>query len=176
MQPEEGGLSHCRRLCSLPVERFRLSAFSISGGKIMAAVSVFPSFFMLMLLFGGQTGVPLGLPPLPEDRTMASVAPQECIWYFSWSGAADADPKSANQTEQLLAEPEIREFVHSVGKAIAAAMKRGSADAARKIARRGRAKVDPHIADASRRRVHLETRSWPARGRSRRRHRRRHRG
>ncbi len=92
----------------------------------MAAVSVFPSFFMLMLVFGGQTGVPLGLPPLPEDRTMASVAPQECIWYFSWSGTADADPKSANQTEQLLAEPEIREFVHSVSKAISAAMKKGT--------------------------------------------------
>jgi hypothetical protein len=90
----------------------------------MAAVSVFPSF--LLLLFGGQIGVPLGLPPLPEDRTMACVAPQDCIWYFSWSGSADPNPKSANQTEQLLAEPEVRDFIHGVGTAIGAAMKKGA--------------------------------------------------
>ena len=90
----------------------------------MAVVTPFP--FMLLMFFGGQIGVPLGLPPLPEDRTMACVAPAECLWYFSWSGTADPDPKSANQTEQLLAEPEVRDFIQSVGTALGAAMKKGA--------------------------------------------------
>lgn len=81
---------------------------------------------LMLLLFGGQVGVPLGLPPLPEDRVMASVAPRECLWYFSWSGVGEADPKSTNQTEQLLAEPEVRDFVRAVGNALATAIRKGA--------------------------------------------------
>jgi hypothetical protein len=82
--------------------------------------------FLLMLLLGGQVGVPLGMPPAPEDPVMARIAPQECLWYFTWSGVATPDPKSTNQTEQLLAEPEVRDFVHGVGKALSAAIRKGA--------------------------------------------------
>jgi len=81
---------------------------------------------LVLLLFGGQVGVPFGLPPLPEDSVMSSVAPPECLWYFSWSGVAEPDPKSTNQTEQLLAEPEVREFIRGVGKALATAIRKGA--------------------------------------------------
>jgi hypothetical protein len=81
---------------------------------------------LVLLLFGGQVGVPLGLPPLPEDAVMSSVAPRECLWYFSWSGVGEPDPKSTNQTEQLLAEPEVRDFVRGVGKALATAIRKGA--------------------------------------------------
>ena len=57
---------------------------------------------------------------------MASVAPRECLWYFSWSGVGEPDPKSTNQTEQLLAEPEVRDFVRAVGKALATAIRKGA--------------------------------------------------
>jgi hypothetical protein len=82
--------------------------------------------FLLLLLMGGQVGVPLGLPPAPEDPVMARVAPAECLWYFTWSGVATPDPKSTNQTEQLLAEPEVRDFVRGVGKALSAAIRKGA--------------------------------------------------
>jgi hypothetical protein len=52
----------------------------------------------------------LSLPPLPEDPVMASVAPEDCLWYLTWSGCAKADPASKNKTEQLLAEEEIQRF------------------------------------------------------------------
>ena len=35
-------------------------------------------------------------------------APEKCLFYVSWAGTATADPKSKNQTEQLLAEPEVQ--------------------------------------------------------------------
>ena len=86
-----------------------------------------PSFLsLLMVLLGGQAGVPLSLPPLPEDPVMARVAPADCIWYLSWSGVAQPNPKSTNQTEQLLAEPEVRDFIHGAGKALAAAIRKGA--------------------------------------------------
>jgi len=86
-----------------------------------------PGFGMLLLLlFGGQVGVPLSLPPLPEDPVMARVAPADCLWYFSWSGVAEANPNTPNQTEQLLAEPEVRDFIQHVGKALSAAIRKGA--------------------------------------------------
>lgn len=90
------------------------------------AVAGRPLFSILLLLFAGQTGAPLSLPPLPEDPVMSRVAPDECLWYLSWSGTAVPDPKSANQTEQLLAEPEVRDFLHGVGKALAGAIRKGA--------------------------------------------------
>jgi len=89
------------------------------------SMAIFPGL-LLLLSMGGQVGVPLGLPPAPEDPVMARVAPQECLWYFTWSGVATPDPKSTNQTEQLLAEPEVRDFINGVGKALAAAIRKGA--------------------------------------------------
>ncbi len=84
------------------------------------------SFLSLALLLFGGSAVPVSLPPLPEDPVMARVAPADCLWYLSWSGTAAADPKSTNQTEQLLAEPEVRDFLHGVGKALAGAIRKGA--------------------------------------------------
>jgi len=71
--------------------------------------SVMGLFVMLGLSGGG--GLPLGVPPLPEDPVLAKVAPAECLFYTSWAGTAKPDPKSTNQTEQLLAEPEVQQMV-----------------------------------------------------------------
>jgi hypothetical protein len=90
---------------------------------LMAGTS-FASVFMI--LFGAQSGLPLSLPPLPEDPVMARVAPADCIWYLNWSGAAEPNAKSSNQTEQLLAEPEVHEFVHNVAFALAKAIRKGA--------------------------------------------------
>jgi hypothetical protein len=81
---------------------------------------------MVFTLMGGQLSLPLGLPPLPEDPVLANVAPEDCLFYYTWSGVAEPDPKSKNQTEQLLAESEVKEFIAGVGKALGAAIKKGA--------------------------------------------------
>lgn len=65
------------------------------------------SSLLVLLVLTGAVPVPLGTPPKPEDPAIAAVAPKKCLFYTSWSGRATPDPKSDNQTEQLLAEPEI---------------------------------------------------------------------
>jgi hypothetical protein len=70
-------------------------------------------FLILLVLFAGK-GLPLGTPPGPEDPVIARVAPEHCLYYMSWAGAADPDPKSRNQSEQLLAEPEVRQLMRSL--------------------------------------------------------------
>ena len=64
--------------------------------------------FLFLTVFGGGWTLPLGLPPGPEDPAVARVAPEKCLFYASWAGMATADAKSKNQTEQLLAEPEVQ--------------------------------------------------------------------
>jgi hypothetical protein len=76
----------------------------------------------LFLAFG--VGLPLGVPPLPEDPMLARLAPAECMVYLSWSGVAAPDAKSPNQVEQLLAEPEVRQFVAAVSGQIDAVVAR----------------------------------------------------
>jgi len=94
------------------------------------------SFAGLVVLFGlgSGMGLPLGIPPGPEDPVLANVAPQECLIYLSWAGRAQPDPNSPNQTEQLLAEPEIRalaaEVERLVRKGMGEAMGRDDPDAA----------------------------------------------
>jgi hypothetical protein len=63
---------------------------------------------LILMLFSGGIGVPLGVPPEPEDVLLARVAPEECLFYTTWSGMASPDAASGNQTEQLLAEPEVQ--------------------------------------------------------------------
>ena len=43
-------------------------------------------------------------------------SPEQCVFYTTWSGAATADPASKNQAEQMLAEPEVRQFVEHLEK------------------------------------------------------------
>ena len=70
----------------------------------------------LILLLGGF-GLPVGVPPLPEDPMMANIAPEECVAYVSSAGMATPDAKSGNQTEQLLAEPEVRQMAAEIERA-----------------------------------------------------------
>ena len=91
----------------------------------MSVVGVFP--ILIMLLMGGGAGLPLGLPPLPEDPLLARVAPAECLVYTSWSGTATPSDKSKNQTEQLLAEPEVQEMLRQIERAIVAGVDKNSA-------------------------------------------------
>jgi prepilin-type processing-associated H-X9-DG protein len=89
-------------------------------------------FVMLGLSGGG--GLALGVPSLPEDPVLAKVAPEECLFYTSWAGAAKPDPKSTNQTEQLLAEPEVQQMVaeleRRIRSSLAEAAKREGPEAA----------------------------------------------
>lgn len=84
----------------------------------MSAIGPGPAELMVLLAFLGGFGLPLGVPPEPENPAMAHVAPEKCVLYVSWAAMAPADPKSTNQTEQLLAEPEIKRFAQSLEKTL----------------------------------------------------------
>jgi hypothetical protein len=79
---------------------------------------------MFMLLAGsGAFGLPLGVPPLPEEPVLARAAPEECLVYFSSAGMARANAQSSNQTERLFAEPEVRHLAAEVEKLIRGQLK-----------------------------------------------------
>ncbi|MFT5524381.1 MAG: hypothetical protein ACI9HK_002334 [Pirellulaceae bacterium] len=69
---------------------------------------------LAMLVAWSGLGLPVGVPPQPEDPLLSRVAPAECIYYGSWSAMATADPESANHTEQLIAEEEIQQAVQQL--------------------------------------------------------------
>ena len=84
----------------------------------LVAANLWMTFF-----FGfGGLGLPVGIPPAPEDPMMAKVAPPECLFYTTWAGMAKPDPQSTNPTEQLLAEPEVRRLVAAIEEIIKAAI------------------------------------------------------
>ncbi len=63
-------------------------------------------FLFLVFSLGGQTGLPLGVPPAPENPLILQFAPDECQFYSSWSATAPANSEG-NVTEQWMANPEI---------------------------------------------------------------------
>jgi len=71
---------------------------------------------VLLGMLGGSLGLgmPTSIPPLPEDPLLAKVAPAECLAYVTWSGTVTIDPSSANSTEKLLNEPQIRKFLKEI--------------------------------------------------------------
>ena len=72
--------------------------------------------WIFFLTLGSGMGIPLGIPPAPDDPVMARFAPEECVFYTTWSASAAANPASSNQAEQMLAEPEVRQFVEHLEK------------------------------------------------------------
>jgi hypothetical protein len=84
----------------------------------MISSTPIPVAFIFYLL--SSLGLPLGVPPLPETQLISRIAPEECLFYMSTSGMAAPDAKSANQTEQLLAEPEVQQRVGEIEKLIRA--------------------------------------------------------
>jgi len=63
---------------------------------------------VLFVLLGGF-GVPVGVPPAPEDPMMARVISDDAMAVASWAGIAEVDP-DADPTQAWLAQPEIRTF------------------------------------------------------------------
>lgn len=78
----------------------------------------------LMLLAGGTSQTLLGGAPLELDPKLSAIAPEECLWYMSYSGMGAADPSSANQTEQLFAEPQIQRFAAEVESQVMTVLRR----------------------------------------------------
>jgi len=73
-----------------------------------------PALVLAIAFASAASASPFCLVPLPPDPAMQRVAPEECLFYYAWNGAATPDAKSKNQTEQLLAEVEIGKFVSAI--------------------------------------------------------------
>src|SRR5687767_11225947 len=90
----------------------RPSAKSLRGSAMQVS-SLLAGWTCSVLSFLG-TGLPVGMPPDKEEPIMAYVAPDECVLYVTWTAAATPSAGSANQTEQLMAEPEVQAFAAAV--------------------------------------------------------------
>ena len=64
-----------------------------------------------ILSIGSGGALPLGIPPAPPDPAIQQAAPADCLFYLSKAGVAAPDPHSLNQTEALLAEPEVKQLL-----------------------------------------------------------------
>lgn len=82
----------------------------------MEAMTYNVLFWFVMTVLGG--GFTLPVFPGSEDPVIAAVAPEKCVAYVSWTGATKPDPKSLNQLEQLVAEPDFQRFLIECGEGI----------------------------------------------------------
>lgn len=80
---------------------------------------------LLALFSGSPLNVPLSLPPLPPDPVLASVAPEQCVWYMSLAGVDKANASSKNKVEQLLAEDDVQNLVRKLKTEFKAALAAG---------------------------------------------------
>lgn len=87
----------------------------------MVPMAGFLEMVVLALMFPG--GMVTSLPPLPEDKTLLSAAPEECLFYLSWYGMDTPRADSRNRTERLLAEPEVQQLAAGVWKGILQAVR-----------------------------------------------------
>jgi hypothetical protein len=78
---------------------------------------------MWVALLGGA-GLAPGGPPLPLDPVLSAIAPEECLWYASSAGQAPADANSSNETERLLAEPQVQRFFTEIENQITSTVRR----------------------------------------------------
>lgn len=81
---------------------------------------------LLLLLLGGQTAIPLGVPPGPEDPVMFQMAPEDCLFYTTWASVEAPDP-NGSITEKWLAQPELGESYRKLMTAIRTLNGSGSA-------------------------------------------------
>ena len=79
---------------------------------------------LLVGMATGAVGLPFGVPPAPENPALARALPEQCLGCVSWAGTTSPAVNSRNRTEQLLAEPEIQNFLTQVGAAIRAGVKK----------------------------------------------------
>ena len=83
----------------------------------MVGIGSIELFILLIFSMGSQAGVPLGIPPGPEDPLISQFAPADCLFYTSWSPTIEADP-SANVTERWMANPKIQASFNKLKAAI----------------------------------------------------------
>lgn len=79
-------------------------------------VGISEILILLGFLFGGSFGMPMGMPPAPEDPLMFRIAPEKCLAYVTWTGVSKIDA-NANPTEAYIAKPEIQKMVAKLRKA-----------------------------------------------------------
>ena len=78
----------------------------------MQAGVLFPSYLFLFLFGSGASlGLPVSIPPAPEEPVLSAIAPEGMPFLTMWAGTVAPELKSTNQTELLLAEPEVQQFV-----------------------------------------------------------------
>lgn len=97
----------------------------------MMAVSWISSLVMLLGLGGA---LPWGMPPAPENPALAAVAPEQCLVYGTWAGTDKPSSASSNQTEQLLAEPEVQKAAAQLEQAITRGLRQAAAQAPPEVA------------------------------------------
>jgi hypothetical protein len=85
-------------------------------------LGVMEAVLALAFFFGGPLGLPVSVPPLPPDPVIERSAPQECLLHVATRGVAEPAVESANLTEKLLANPEVREFVGRLAESLLGAV------------------------------------------------------
>src|SRR5437867_523594 len=74
------------------------------GSNLRLMETVFSQIgpWLFLLSLGSGMGVPLGIPPGPDDPVISRVAPEDCAFYTTWAASATANARSKNQAEQML--------------------------------------------------------------------------
>ena len=93
----------------------------------MVGMAASEILIVMVFLMGGQMGLPLGLPPGPEDPLMSRFAPQDCLFYTSWSSTVTPDA-AGNATERWLANPQIQQSFQKLKSAIQTFSETGESD------------------------------------------------
>jgi hypothetical protein len=114
----------CGDNCENCVADFFQTTLITPEGSTMAATSGFAVTWIWLLMMSGAGAIPVGGAPLPLDPVLSKIAPEECLWYASYSGQSNADPNSANQTEQLFAEPQVTRFIDEIQSQVMKAARR----------------------------------------------------
>ncbi len=83
----------------------------------------------------GPQGLPFGIPPAPDDAVIAHVAPSQCLFYVNWAGTASPNAASSSETEKMLAEPEVQEFISGIRKVLVAYQRKTDEDAKKPVNR-----------------------------------------
>ena len=83
--------------------------FQLERRKMFIGAGLIEIIIIIILGMGGGAGIPLGVPPGPEDPVMSAVAPEQPLFYTSWAGSIAPDPNN-NPTEAWMAQPELEVF------------------------------------------------------------------
>ena len=90
-----------------------------TSGRIAFVTCLLPIVVAMALAADpAARGLPFSVPPGPEDPVISRVAPPQCLFYANLTGTGVPSPSSRSETEKLLAEPEVQEFLKAIGKVI----------------------------------------------------------